>query len=513
MADFGAPSFSLGFDFSMDPDSLVNPSEQPPLHVPVQPSTSFCSPIDDEIDFGTLATDVGSDVRDSPPPLKRLRRGFASERVSTAKNESFEFGSILDDDIEEFSSQEDTPAAKRPLSQHNSVCSGSKSHLHGGSIFRRVAPQHTQKKMKQSLDTPVSSLTDNTSTKTQFPKLTISPLRRFQLISDSDSDSDSDDTTNSDECKRKDDISLKSVNDKKTAKSFGITSQKEDLWKDFELEKSFAIPTPVLDEVCEEYFRSVKDNTGTNNLRGYNRTKENRGSYGNPYSVDDDESNGSLLDQAPPSHQYFFNDDPRICSLVRSRLPNFFPLELDNITSRGNTQPGSSVIDYMSQFNQGESSKGRGGVKANNQSTNSTKNKKNSKKVTAEETQENSRSWINPRSTNKVAPENAAKRRVQAVGQSADQSAGQSPGYWYTGSSGRRVYVKDGKELTGKIAYGQYKKDNGTGFKSSKNKKSGGSSTKAGPKARSGGSSKSGPNVRPGKKPAVKKEKAASRRK
>ncbi|GJS99476.1 hypothetical protein Tco_0820646 [Tanacetum coccineum] len=36
------------------------------------------------------------------------------------------------------------------------------------------------------------------------------------------------------------------------------TSTGKDLWEDFRHEKSFHIPTPALDEVCEEYFSSMK---------------------------------------------------------------------------------------------------------------------------------------------------------------------------------------------------------------------------------------------------------------
>ncbi|KAK0599970.1 hypothetical protein LWI29_010309 [Acer saccharum] len=119
---------------------------------------------------------------------------------------------------------------------------------------------------------------------------------------------------------------------------------------------------------------------------------------------------------------------------------------------RGNLQPSASDIDYMSQFSNGGASNQKGTQKVNN--NRSTTRGRNSRA---------SGGWVDPKSSATI-PKDAGKRRVHASG-------GQSAGHWYTSPEGRKVYMsKNGQELTGQIAYRQYRKENGAGFRKSKKK-------------------------------------------
>ncbi|XP_071696503.1 uncharacterized protein [Rutidosis leptorrhynchoides] len=154
---------------------------------------------------------------------------------------------------------------------------------------------------------------------------------------------------------------------------------------------------------------------------------------------------GSLRECLLPAHRYFCHDDPRIQELVRSRLPNFSPL--DNVTKRDFEKPSTSEIDYMGQFKCGQSSN----------------KKKNSRKS---KTEDMSDGWVNPKlGVDKVTTKRAVKRKVHG--------ANHTPGRWLTGSDGKKVYVgKRGQELTGRVAYCQYKKESGAGFMKAKRKSS-----------------------------------------
>ena len=80
------------------------------------------------------------------------------------------------------------------------------------------------------------------------------------------------------------------------------TSARKDLWEDFRHEKSFHIPTPALDEVCEEYFSSMKDKKKAQSNVG-------KSNHNNSHVMD---SVIDLGDPHPPAHQYFFHNDLRI---------------------------------------------------------------------------------------------------------------------------------------------------------------------------------------------------------
>ncbi|KAL7593875.1 hypothetical protein Lser_V15G35355 [Lactuca serriola] len=163
-------------------------------------------------------------------------------------------------------------------------------------------------------------------------------------------------------------------------------------------------------------------------------------------------------DSLPPAVHYFFHDDLRIQELVQSRLPNFFPL--CKISNRELEQPSTLEIDYMGQFKCGASSK---------QGVRNIKDKKSSKtrsKISRKENvEETSQGWVNPKLCvdNKIITKDTPKRKAHAAQQSA--------GYWVIGQDGKRVYVgKRGQELTGRVAYMQYKKESGSWFKKAKRK-------------------------------------------
>ncbi|KAK1581051.1 hypothetical protein Q3G72_002617 [Acer saccharum] len=112
----------------------------------------------------------------------------------------------------------------------------------------------------------------------------------------------------------------------------------------------------------------------------------------------------------------------------------------------------ADLLWQWSQFSNGGASNQRGTQKVNN--NRSTTRGRNSRA---------SGGWVDPKSSATI-PKDAGKRRVHASG-------GQSAGHWYTSPEGRKVYFsKNGQELTGQIAYRQYRKENGAGFRKSKKK-------------------------------------------
>ncbi|GAV72931.1 hypothetical protein CFOL_v3_16419 [Cephalotus follicularis] len=446
MADMEPPSFSLGLDLDADSDPLIWTRIQSPPHTAPEASISVSF---EEEEFGPQVSDSDPEPDSVPPRIhKRLRRGLVTKPLV--------FHNGVDEDIEDFSSQEaeDFIMDDHPPKHLHSVQSSSKAPLQGLRVSTtRSSRQWKARKMEQGPDCASVDTIPNGST---FPKLTISPIRKFQLI-----DSDSEDTSGSK------DVS-KTVHENK--QQFTVSEQRrkvlagkpqnEDLWKDFSPSKSLHIPTPALDEFCEEYSRSVKSKDAAQALGGAGASYINNdeGCHQITNSGQKFEQCWDLTDPPPPAHQYFFHDDPRIQKLVRTRLPNFFPL---GVVNRGNVQSSASIIDYMSQFTDGEASKQKVTQKTN-KNCSTMRNK--SKKSNGEELLHAYEGWVDPRSSCTI-PKDAGKRRVQATGQSA--------GRWYTGPNGRRVYVsRSGQELTGKMAYKHYRKENG-GFRKSKKKTSG----------------------------------------
>ncbi|KAL5735980.1 hypothetical protein ACOSP7_030442 [Xanthoceras sorbifolium] len=480
MADFEPPSFSLGLDLESQSVPRIQTA------APFNPSPqSQDSPANAAFrtgeDLETLPELERAEVEDSdvePEPestrvLKRLRRGpgprLTTQSLSSAVAKKQEFERTCcgngDDDIEEFSSPEDLLFRdEHPSRQHHSVCSSSKVPLQGHAILTtQSSSQLKARKRELASDVPSASLAPSHN-ELMFPKLTISPLRRFQLL-DSDSDSDTDHPSVSEDVSKgahKIDPSSKeseSFASEEKRKVSSIMPQNDDLWKNFGPMKGFCIPTPALDEVCEEYFQSAKEKNAGQKFQTDVRVDNNNRCHPNMNSFENFEQCWDPADPLPPAHRYFFHRDPRIQRLVRSRLPNFSPI--GSIADRGNQQPSASVIDYMRQFSNGEASKQKGTQKVNNIKS-STRGRNKSKRSNVEEVLHASGGWIDPKSS-ATNPKDAGKRRVHASGQSA--------GHWYTSPEGRKVYIsKNGQELTGQIAYRQYRKESGLGTRKSKKK-------------------------------------------
>ncbi|KAG8386130.1 hypothetical protein BUALT_Bualt03G0117000 [Buddleja alternifolia] len=445
--DFEPPSFSLGFDLDLQSE----PPQPDPLSAPAKRSSAAANlrtVHEDDDDFESPVRVSDPQVSDPARALKRIRRGPTARKVGSEGVRC-----NVDDDIEDFSSDEEWP---RGNASTNSVCSSSKSSLHGQRVLTSESGSQWKsvKKNDFSNASAPANLEMNDSN-VIFPKLTVSPLRRFQLI-----DSDSDDPSVSEDIPP---VALSSKGkqsnySKHTA--FGDLGAKnpsvgkyqtEDLWKDFCSEKSSHIPTPAFDEVFEEYFTSVNNK-------------------GKAQIDPKDPNNGTKWNVAshPPSHSYFFHNDSRIQKLVRNRLPYFFPLGAGN--NQEYKQRNASVIDYMGQFGNEENPKQTDGRRSVEKS--STRSRKNVKKAQVDNISQDSENWVNPKNCAGL-PKNAGNRRVQAVSKST--------GHWFTGSDGRRVYVsKNGQELTGRMAYVNYKKESGMGFKNSKKKAAGGGRLSAG---------------------------------
>ncbi|XP_058094193.1 uncharacterized protein LOC131240136 [Magnolia sinica] len=475
MGDFAAPSFSLGIDFDPD-ESLHQPSTETPINVSSQ---SVKDDSEDDRDFHPETLDP-----DLPPVLKRLKRGSPVPSSAISEKQSPHELSNADDDIEEFSSQEDRQKEEHLSIQNRSACSSSKFSLQSQRVLttQSAIKSNTQEK-KQASNASTSASLEESGNKFAFPKLTISPLRKFQLL-DSDTDEPSSCENQPKNIKRADAYTKErpcgptqsiTGNQQKRAKTSSSMLQTESLWKDFSPKKN-KLETPALDEFCQEYFRSLKDNNVSDGKEGdmrANRSKalaedsllnETMGCFLKNNIRENVKECGSQPNHLPPAYRYFCHNDPRVQKLVRHRLPNFFPI----VTSghRGQQQYEPAVIDYMSQFGHtdvsrkvsaqayGTGNKGLGGS--------SKKSKKNLKNASAPGVSQDSGSWLNPRSCDNI-PRDAGKRRVHADAHAA--------GHWYTGQDGRKVYVnKNGQELTGQMAYRQYRKESGAGFRKSKKK-------------------------------------------
>ncbi|XP_021287392.1 uncharacterized protein LOC110418898 [Herrania umbratica] len=450
MADFEAPSFSLGLDLDADTEPRSPTVDHPePLLAP-DSSASFGATKDGEDELGPEQEVMDSDPDTRPEPtrvLKRLRR--AGDKSSATKKESEKplAWNDGDDEIEEFCSSQENKDVDSSTQNH-SVCGSSKISLKGlGVLTTQSSGQCSSRKREQASDAPASASLEARHGGLTFPWLTISPLRRFKLL-----DSDSDGSEGPSDCEDKSKGAHKldppskeqqsTVSDNKRKASV-VTPQNEDLWKDFTPINTSHIPTPAFDEVFKEYFQSVKDMNAAQKLENQKF-----------------EELLNLDDPLPPAHCYFFHDDPRIQKLVRTRLPFFSPLHM--VKNRGNQQRNVSVIDYMSQFSNEESSKQRGSQKGGGKNC-STSRRNKSKKSNAEETA--SEGWVDLKSGAAI-PRNAGKRRVHA----SDQPAG----HWYTSPEGRKVYVsRSGQELSGQMAYRHYRKESVAGFRKSKKKSNG----------------------------------------
>ncbi|XP_050220572.1 uncharacterized protein LOC126670788 [Mercurialis annua] len=467
------PSFSLGLDLELESEPEFIPENPPPTQLQQQVrqhysainvgSTSGPLLNDGNDDFGLQVMDSDPESGPSSPRVfKRLRKGPGSainelEVKKRVKEEQVFSVNNGDDDIEEFSSQEDFIIKDAyPSAEHTSVCSSSKVPL------RSVRIQTTQslnqlKEKKKASDAPFSSSLQTGHNGLIFPNLTISPLRRFQLI-----DSDSEEPSMIKNVSRKVPTTDSSSKDHKSAsyeQKRNLVTEKhrnEDLWKDFCPKKSSHVPTPVLDEVCKEYFQSLRDKDSAQKLGTGIHRSDNIGYHPNKTTITGFEQSWNSVDPLPPAHHYFFHHDSRIQSLVRRRLPNFSPL--GTVNNRENHQPSEPVINYMSQFNAEASKQKR--TQTNNNGKGSKGGRSRSKKSNSKEAPQSSQGWVDPKRSAAI-PKDAGKRRVQANGQAA--------GHWFTSPEGKKVYIsRTGQELTGQMAYRHYKKESGGSRKSRK---------------------------------------------
>lgn len=251
-----------------------------------------------------------------------------------------------------------------PSTQSHITCSNSKfSLLHRGFLRGdNSEPKQTTSK-PTSASGGISTLTGlETSNKNKgvFPRLTISPIRKINLIV-----SDSDDSSGSKgECKKEETVgSLKKgkyshekCSSLEEKESLATKFQKESFWKDFSPMRTVRLETPALDEFCNEYFRSVKDqnvnqdkgkikSSGFSSCRGLGADGKNEVLNSLNDISGKVDINWDFSSPRPPSFQYFCHNDSRIQTLVRRSLPHFIPLGVKNDTEV--QQFGAKNLDYM----------------------------------------------------------------------------------------------------------------------------------------------------------------------
>ncbi|XP_072994403.1 uncharacterized protein [Typha latifolia] len=450
MADFSAPSFSLGIDADIsdlptdadeddeDEDLLLR---LPPRRREENPTFDLLGdqePEEDEFDYQETV-ERNPDLDPPPSSLKRLRRGSARPvprtippaELRTPGDDSGGGGKCefeIFDEIEEFSSQEELLGREEcfPVGTHGS-CSSSKFSLrYHGVLNNQPAREVMGPKVSPISNSSTLTVLEESSKKKLFPKLTVSPLRKIHLL-----DSDSDDPFNED--KHEDNEKIKPI-----SRSGQVTPMIGDIRKKTTPQSNQQnVATPALDEFCEEYFRSVKDPRASGHSDrdmsffssvasdGFDRNSE--GCHQMESIRRREENTWNLPNPQPPSYRYFYHDDARIQTLIQERLPHFVPLGTEN--HGGSKQTGAENLDYMGQFGPRESPNG---------------------------------SWVNLRKKASV-PTDAGKRRIVA--------SGQKSGHWFTGQDGRKVYVtKNGQELIGRVAYRQYRKESGAGSRKSRKK-------------------------------------------
>ncbi|KAF8023732.1 hypothetical protein BT93_F1044 [Corymbia citriodora subsp. variegata] len=347
MSSFELPSFSLGLDSDSDSEP---PNPDPPrnaTHNVTSPAGDGGEELEPQIEDPVR----GDDGADPPRALKRLRRGLPAEPKWSPPRPSP--GAYVDDDIEEFSSDETIKDEKASIQIH-SVGSSSKVPLRGRCVNNTPSSSRLKaiKGEQASIDHSASL---KRSHDPPLKQTTLSPLRRFHLI-----DSDSDSPSTSEHAYEEANKAKLSTKEKSEVADHTLGSQgrrklpsccvpkNEDLWRDFRPTKSFHIPTPALDEVCEEYFHSMKSGNKTKQPVAHLNI-DNKSRQPTRNSSQNIEPCCDLNDNLPPSHRYFFHDDPSIRNLVCSRLPHFFPL------GGANSSKQPSLIDYMSQFANGAS--------------------------------------------------------------------------------------------------------------------------------------------------------------
>ncbi|GLJ31280.1 hypothetical protein SUGI_0627500 [Cryptomeria japonica] len=449
------PSFSLGFDLDLDSDiPPVKCQSSDIIHIQDSQESSDREPQRPDLNPGPAAPQNLEDEllhcsneRESLPTLKRLRRGspvnanandFHTPAVKIQSSRFEADGTRIDyDDIEDFSTDDDfmTDNNKSLKTPQVRTSSSRKLSLSGRKVLTSSLSQAANL-------TPTIAGNNNLSIGRSGEKPTsMEKFRPFgkirQLIGNFSDEEDSDMFCTSSVASGAgatlgvSNATTKSVCGNPTifevAKPFG----RKDPHKHFNVIPNASLPSPAFDEFCDEYFSSPRP---TNNVAS---------SEGHDFVVDS---------SVPLSYQYFDNEDVRIQRLLRQRLRHFLPISAI-LQSEG--QGAEQIeIDYLGQFGGSRDAKGSTGVSLQGQVQNSTKKKSASRRLTKRKRPTHhdnvNNNWTTTRNRicEPAAPRDAGKRRVSASGR------------WYTGQSGRKIYItKDGQEMTGKNAYLTYSKD------------------------------------------------------
>ncbi|EEE61724.1 hypothetical protein OsJ_16231 [Oryza sativa Japonica Group] len=426
-----APSFSLGIDFGDGDDEPASPTKAAKLRATRRP---MHPPSPSEMNrFKRLRRGPAPPSQAPTPPPHRTPAPATMEAspVVSSKAVLGDIGSF-EDEIEDFTDEErfmrDVPPSVGSCitssSSRFSHASNSKFSLMNHGVLMSQSTSKS-KKFAQTPNYSASKSMEESSTKKLLPKTALSPMRKIHLL---DSDSDSDDNKEmpglQQNCKSK----VSTVQHKGKA----------------EMNDSWA--TPALDEFCNEYFKSVEDSRpsqqkegnsfcGPKVIRSNYSVSETGGHFPHQSTPSGAVLEDNQTDSHPPAMHYFFHHDQLVRDLVRQRLKHFVPVGVD---SRGNEQDGTQNLQYRSQ--------------------------------TGRCAAENDR-WVTPNKRMPVATQ-VGRRRVNPAGMSGS-------GHWLTGDDGKKVYIsKDGQELTGRVAYRQYQRESGKGFRQSKKKSSAGTRAK-----------------------------------
>jgi len=249
-----------------------------------------------------------------------------------------------------------------PSLQSHATCSSSKVSLrYSGVLSSQSTSKFKTPKISQAYKASTPASFEASSSKDLFPRLTISPLRKIHLL-----DSDSDDPSSSKE--KVDSKEVDPSNKKRKGAPFQCTirnnekpfqsheHQTESFWKDFSPKENINLATPALDEFCDEYFNSAKDQKVGHCSEGAPSFCSSRvldpddtiNDFEDPFqqktSSRKSDHNWNFPHPKPPVYQYFFHDDARIRSLIRERLPHFVPIGAED--HRGTQQFGDD-LDYM----------------------------------------------------------------------------------------------------------------------------------------------------------------------
>ncbi|GAU49984.1 hypothetical protein TSUD_287490 [Trifolium subterraneum] len=512
MAECEAPSFSLGFDLDL---------HNTPPHSPNHDITNVTVP-DSESDHETRP-DSNRRI------FKRLRRGLPSPSVQhQTESPSFIDAADDDDDIEEFSSQDEPVQASAPSSVRNrSVCSSSKVSLKGvGVLIPHSSTNSRKKNRKQDLEVPASVGLETSQSGTVFRKIAASPLCKFQLI-----DSDNDDIVGEDvNGGNKPGPSMSTgpmCNLNTPVASFELDSNtrvddlnrnQDDLWKHLSPVKNFSIPrdiqaftgletgqsgsvfpNPKFEASPLRRFQLIDSDDDDDDVIVVGENK-----HGPSSSTGNQRTHSSSLKQNRKVQFVDVNQNQKHRSPVKNfsiPTPAFNDVCEEYFRSANNTQvPKSNNNEKHHEVNPGcqkdeQVWEAAGplppahqyyfhddprvqqlvrsrlcnfsllGVNRFDQQNIDYMGQFDNGGSTSRRSKSKNLNGSEDVSANWVEPKDAGQRRVQA--------SDQSTGHWYTGSDGRKVYVdKNGKESTGRNAYRLYRKENGATFKKSKKKTS-----------------------------------------